>query len=138
MTNMMENFIHMINHIIKPKCFSKEILKTVKLKHRSFCEYTLHCSSTTVIIYIEVQNKCKSIVRLAREKYERSIGLACENNPTLFWKYVQRKLKMPTGISSLLDGNTLVSSEKDKANLPSMYFSRIYAKENMNNLPVAY
>ena len=45
---------------------------------------------------------------------------------------------MPTGISSLLDGNTLVSSENDKANLLNSYFSRIYAKENMINLPVAY
>ena len=67
-------------------------------------------------------------VRQAKEKYEGSIGLACENNPTLFWKYVKRKLKMPTGISSLLNGNTLVSSEKDKTNLLNRYFSRIYAK----------
>ena len=45
---------------------------------------------------------------------------------------------MPTGISSLLDDNTLVSSEKDKANLLNMYFSRICTKENMSSLPVAY
>ena len=56
----------------------------------------------------------------------------------MFWKYVQRKLKIPTGISSLLDGNTLVSSEKDRANLLNRYFSRIYTKENMNIPPVAY
>ena len=45
---------------------------------------------------------------------------------------------MPTWITSLLDGNTLVSSENDNANLLNRFFSRIYAKENMNNFPVAY
>ena len=66
------------------------------------------------------------------------IGLACKNNPTLFCKYIQRKFIMQTGRSSLLDGNTLVSSEKGKANLRNIYFSRVYAKENMSNVPVAY
>ena len=91
-----------------------------------------------LIRYDGVQNKCKSIVRQAKEKYERITGLAYMNNPTLFWKYVQRILQIPTGISSLLDGNSLVSSEKDKDNFLNMYFSRIYAEENINNLPVAY
>ena len=45
---------------------------------------------------------------------------------------------MPTRISSLLDGSTFVSCEKDMANLLNWCLFRIYAKENMNNLPVAY
>ena len=44
---------------------------------------------------------------------------------------------MQTGISSLLDGNTLVSSEMDKANLLNTYFPRIFTKENMSNHHVA-
>ena len=45
---------------------------------------------------------------------------------------------MPTGISSLLDDNTLVTSKKDVANLLNTYFSMVYAKENINYLSVAY
>ena len=51
---------------------------------------------------------------------------------------MKRKLKIPTVISLQLDGDTFVSSEKEKANLLTRHFSRIYTKENMNNLPVAY
>ena len=108
------------------------------MKHRCFCEYKQHCSNTTLITYVVVQNKCKNIVKQAKEKHERSIGLACENNLTLSRRYVQRKLKTPTGISSVLDGSTLVSSEKDRGNLLNRYFSKIYTKESLDNFHVAY
>ena len=53
---------------------------------------------------------------------------------------MQRKFKIPTGISSLLDGNTLGCSEKGKASLLNTYFSRVYTKESMkqHNLMGAY
>ena len=43
------------------------------------------------IRYVEVENKCKSIVHQAKVKYERCPGMACRNNPTLFRKFVQGK-----------------------------------------------
>ena len=67
---------------------------------------------------------------------KEALDLAYKNNSTFFWKYVQRKLKTPTGISSLLDGNALVTSEKDKASLKNTYFSMVYSKKNMSNHPV--
>ena len=58
MTNMMENFIPKItnasNHIIKPKWFTKEALKTVKLKHIHFFQYKQHYNNTTLIRYFVV------------------------------------------------------------------------------------
>ena len=44
---------------------------------------------------------------------------------------------MPTGISSLLDGNTFFNSEKNEGNLVNAYFSILCTEENMSNLPLA-
>ena len=80
-TNMIKKFIIKItnasNHI-RPKWLTKEVIKTVKLKHRRFCEHKRHSSYATLIRYVEVRNKRKSIVEQAKEKFERSIALACK------------------------------------------------------------
>ena len=56
--NMMKIFIPKItnasSHIIKPKWFTIEVLMSVKLKHRCFCEYKHHCNDATLIIYVDI------------------------------------------------------------------------------------
>ena len=54
----------------------------------------------------------------------------------MFWKYINSKLKLNTGISPLndKDGNP-ISTDEGKANILNDYFSSVFTKENINNLP---
>ena len=64
----------LVSHIIKPKWFTKYVLKTVRLKHRRFCEYKQHCSNTTMIRYVEVQSKVEALL----DKIKKNMKVALD------------------------------------------------------------
>ena len=64
------------------------------------------------------------------------MAIECKSKPKYFWKYVQDKLKISTGIGTLKNENgETISTDKGKANVLNNFFSSVFTKEDRSNLP---
>ena len=62
-----------------------------------------------------------------------------KSNPKQFWRFVNEKLKVNSGISPLdREDGTKATEDKDKASILNKYFASVFTKENMNNIPDFY
>ena len=73
--------------------------------------------------------------KLFREK-ENGICREAKSNPKKFWKYVKSKLKTRTGIADTEAGEQkLASTDKDKAEVLSTFFSSVFTRETSEDMP---
>jgi hypothetical protein len=82
----------------------------------------------------------KSLTEKAVKNKEIEIAKDIKNNPKKFWQYTKSKTKTRTGISDLIINNengveTLINSDKDKANTLSDLFSSVFTTETTDNYP---
>ena len=86
--------------------------------------------------YIEIRNQTKKEIRKTVKEYEKKIAKNSKSNPKGFWKYVNCKLKRTTGIANLKKpDDTLTTSDEDKANVLNDYFSSVFTKEDLKDVP---
>ena len=120
----------------KPKWFTGEVKKSVRKKYYLFMKYLKSDASYDYWKYIEARNACNRTIKKAKREYERKISHECKSNPKRFWQYVQSKTKCSTGISPLDKGNgNLAYDNVEKANILNDYFSSVFTRENVENVP---
>ena len=86
--------------------------------------------------YIEKRNETNKQLKKERKDHERKIAENCKQNPKMFWKYINSRLKTQSGISPLRDENgNIISEEEGKATILNNYFSSVYTREKIDDLP---
>jgi hypothetical protein len=85
---------------------------------------------------VEVRNNCSKLIKKTRKEYERHVAKKSKVNPKKFWKYIQDKLKVNTGISTLKrkDGS-LATEDASKADVLNEFFSSVFTHEDVTNVP---
>ena len=80
------------------------------------------------------ENVCGKLIKRAKKEHEKNIAKECKNDPKLFWKYVQSKLKFSTGISPLKRENgEIAETDADKAETINTFSSKVFTRENLSN-----
>jgi hypothetical protein len=136
----MENFIPKIKvnnkKNTKPAWLNKKAMRSIKKKYKLYKRYLSTKSGQDYLKYIEERNFCNKTIRKARKDLERTIALDSKTNPKKFWKYVQEKTKVSSGISTLKkpDGS-LAEDDEQKADTLNNFFSSVFIHENKSNLP---
>ena len=60
-------------------------------------------------------------------------------NPKKFWQYINRATKTTTGIGDLeTPSNKFTGNDKEKAEILATFFSSVFTKEDMDNMPAAH
>ena len=73
---------------------------------------------------------------MAKRNHEKILALNCKTKPKVFWRYVQAKVKNVSGISPLqMENGELAVSNIDKANTLNEYFSTVFIRENVDDMP---
>ena len=86
-----------------------------------------------------MRNESKNLIKSTRKAYERKIAEECKNNSKSFWKYVQERTKVNTGINTLKTGKGgLAESDMEKAEVLNKYFASVFANEDITNTPDFY
>jgi hypothetical protein len=121
---------------IKPVWMNNKALRTVKKKHKMFQRYLRTKSGRDYNRYIEVRNNCSKLLKKTRKNYEKHVANESKVNPKKFWKYVQEKLKVNTGIGTLKkkDGS-LATDDASKADVLNEFFSSVFTHEDVTNVP---
>ena len=91
---------------------------------------------TIKYIYKKERNACHKYIRMAKRNHEKILALNCKTNPKVFWRYVQAKVRNVSGISPLqMENGELAVSNIDKANTLNEYFSTLFIRENVADMP---
>lgn len=116
-----------------------DTVKTIKKKHRSWQRYIETKDEKKYREYTQLRNKTRKLVRKAKKNMEREIANDVKKNPKRFWKYVNSKRKVKTGISELKyedgDGTHTSSTDQEKAETLSNFFKSVFTIEPPGDIP---
>ena len=128
------------NHVPKMKIpqnrhnrtpISGEIFQTILEKEKS---YKILCKDRTQYAYenyCKMRNKVRKITRTNALKHEEAIASKVKSNPKVFWNHVNSKLKLTETKPTLnLKDRTCATTDTDKAEALSGFFSSVFAKES--------
>ena len=119
-----------------PLWMNDKVLKKIKKKSKLFQRYSLTKDGKDYSKYAKMRNESKNLIKSTRKAYERKIAEECKNNPKSFWKYVQKRTKVNTGINTLKTGKgDLAESDMEKAEALNEYFASVFAIEDKTNTP---
>ena len=120
----------------KPIWMSQTGLSKIRKKHKAWQRYMNTREGQDFQNYVNARNSCKSHLRKLIKEFETEISKNVKHNPKQFWKYINSKSKTKTGINSLEDeqGN-LIHDNSKKAEILNNYFSSVFTREDINNIP---
>ena len=79
--------------------------------------------------YIAITNKCNSHIKREKETMRKKNANESKANPKAFWKYVQEKTKVNTGISTLKQENEkLAETDSYKAETLNNFLANVFTR----------
>ena len=147
--DMWRNFETKVNDLIKDyvpvkttkQAFRKqwmtvETASVIDKKRRAWTRY-LNCKSyENKQLYTSARNIATNTIRYAKRDYERKIALQSKDEPKVFWSYVRKNTKTREQIGDLKqEDGKLTHDPKNKANILNNFFSSVFTRENLDNMP---
>ena len=119
-----------------PPWFNPNIKKSVKKKHYLFKKYLSSNNSFIYKQYIQARNESARMIKNSKREHQKNIAKNCKSNPKTFWKYINAQRKVKDNIAPLWDGvSNYITDDKGKADILNKFFSSVFTKENLNNIP---
>ena len=110
-------------------------VQCIRRKHRLWKRYMETRDPSKYREYCKARNKLKHIVEKDRKARERNIAESAKSNCKNFWKYVNSKRKVKSGISELhteVDGKKVTgTSDSEKADILADFFSSVFTMEEL-------
>ena len=125
---------NLVKHELQP--WVNSMVRTViRNKHYEWNEYQRHPTEENWKTYIIARNRSTKGVRQAKKAHERIIAENLKVNPKGFWKLVQQKTKVKTGITDLISNGIKITSDQGKANILNRFFSSFFTVEDQVTVP---
>ena len=135
---MIENYIPKKKFTLRKKkpWINREVITAIKNKRKAWDRYKKKKTAENWDKYAEIRNRTNRTINKAKFDYEQKITTEIKSNPKQFWKYINAKSNRKRDLVDLVDeAGNLVTDEKDKAELLNNYFSSVYTKEDVSNIP---
>lgn len=115
----------------KPPWLTCSSQKAVRKKYFAWKRFQDTKSRKSYLEYKRKRDKATSIIRKAKQNYEKKISNECKVNPKVFYSYCNFKQKSKKNIIRLRnsDGKILVT-DHDNANALNTFFQTVYTKED--------
>ncbi len=84
-------------------------------------------STENIRLYNEARRRVKKLIKQAKRRYEEDIAADNKNNAKKFFRYINSKKQIRSGIGPIKDttGN-LVTDDQNMANMLNNYFSSVF------------
>src|SRR6202142_4093907 len=87
-------------------------------------------------LYKECRNKVNSEIRVAKREYETRLADKIKEDPKSFYAYVRSRSKVKVKIGPIKDNlGQVVSEDSEMVNIFNEYFSSVFTKEDLINIP---
>lgn len=119
-----------------PVWMNKKTMKCVKKKYELYKKFLKTKNGKMYQKYIEERNACNKKIKETKKIFEQKLSKECKKNPKGFWRYVNSQTKLSSGVSPLQrkDGK-IADDNAEKADILNTFFSSVYTKENLDNIP---
>ena len=110
-----------------PPWFNNEIKRALQLRNNCHKRMKLLRSNENVRLYNEARRRVKTLIKQSKRHYEMNIAAQSKSNAKLFFRYINNKKHMRSGIGPLKDSTgTLVTNDKNMASVLNNYFSSVF------------
>ena len=121
---------------LKPLWMNAKAMRNIKKKYKLYKRYLQTKEGLEYQRYIIQRNLTNKIIKKAKRKYEKRVARNSKVNVKSFWKYVQSKRKVNSGISPLIkEDGSVASTDYEKATTLNDFFSSVFTKENLDDMP---
>ena len=121
-----------------PAWMSNKIRKGIKKRNSAWAKYNKAPEYSKKAKYKLLRNKVSSMIKKAKIKFEEDISEHIKTDPKAFYSYVRSKQRTKEGIGPLLDDKgKLIDDKASIAEVLNKYFSTVFTKENLSNVPFA-
>ena len=120
----------------KPEWLSDSVQNDIRDKKDAFDKFKKTRNSEDYKNYTKRRNKVKKEIRNSIKSIEKEIAKNSKHNPKLFYKYLNKKLKTTATLTNIKNKDgTVPETEKETADVLNDYFSSVFTRENLTNIP---
>ena len=109
--------------------FNKRCEKATETRDKAWSKWTRRRTTQTWETYKKARNEYTKVRREEARKYEKDIVDKCKEEPKLFYRFVNGKLKNKKEISRLKVDGSYVEEESEMAEALNNYFQEVFTKE---------
>ena len=122
----------------RPEWFSHEIAKAIRERNILYKRKKTNNNLALASLYNSARREVKKIIKKSKKQYEINIAKDSTTDPKKFYRYINNKKNIRSGIGPLVneDGDPIVES-KDIATTLNNFFSSVFTQQNRNPLPEA-
>ena len=122
----------------KPEWFSHDISKAIRNRNILYKEKKRHNNSSSIESYTNARREVKRLIKTAKRNYEINIAKESTTNPKKFYKYINSKKNLKSGIGPIVnEDGQLITDNKDIATALNNFFSSVFTKSGCTPLPNA-
>jgi len=140
--NGMESHVPHLNITSNPTRTKKapwmtdRVRQQLKRKKTAFEAYKKTKDGTEYLTYAKEKNRSRYETRRAVKEFEKEIAKLAKKDPKKFYRFVNSKLMTRARIPDIeLPSGVLTEKDTDKAEAFNEFFSGIFTKEDINNIP---
>ena len=116
---------------------NSETLNSVKNKRHALTQYCATKRPVDFERYKRIRNQSNEEIRSTKRSFERKIAKKAKKESKHFWIYVKQKVKSQSNVSNLQKSDsTLAQNDREKAEVLNDFFSSLFTKENLADIPV--
>ena len=121
----------------RPRWLSQEIIGLLRKKKKCWHSYKKDATMQNKTQYEKAARDVKKAIQRAKSKMERNLAFSKDDNGRKFRSYIKSKTKSKPKVGPLLGESGKVTSDpKEMAQELNKYFSTVFTKENLTDVPV--
>ena len=109
--------------------FNSDIKASLKERNRLYTQKKCNPTPENVRFYNDSRRRVKRLIRTAKRNFEISIATEAKHNSKIFYKYINSRKQLKSGIGPLRTANgNIITNNNDMATLLNNFFSSVFTK----------
>ena len=126
-----------ITHKYDTPWMNRSCLNSIRKKRTKWKKYQYCRSDYNKRNYEKTKSVASTEIKAAKVGYEKQVAEDIKTNTKAFWNYVQSKTKTRNAVGSLIsETGDIVTDGLRKAQMPNNFFTSVFTKEDVTNIPI--